>query len=107
MFVRPGRDAAARDDPRAGRLGGGVPVKLLERLRVVGPEVDQVDAGRDGRIGDPDVVAHVGRIEDDLGLGEGGRQRRRILDIHADDAVGRAEPFEGAPTPRLFGGRRW
>ena len=100
-------DTAAGDDPTTGRLGGGSPVELLERLRVVRTEVDQVDAGRDGRIGDPDVVAHVGRVEDDLGPSEGRRERCRVLHVDQDDAFGRREPTEqgaGRVDPQVADG---
>ena len=45
-------DAAAGHDPAAGRLGRVVPLELLERLRVVRAEVDEVDAGGDRGVGD-------------------------------------------------------
>ena len=86
-----GRHAAAGDDPAAGRHGGVVARELLERLRVVRAEVDEVDAGRDRGIGDRHVLAHVGGVEDDLGAGQGRRERGGIVDVHAGRPV-RARP---------------
>ena len=52
-----------------------------QRLRVVRAEVDEVDAGRDRGVGDGHVVAHVGRVEHDVGRRPGPppatRDRRR------------------------------
>ncbi len=90
----PRRDAAARDDATAGRLGGGIAIELFEGLGVVRAEIDEVDAGGDGRVGDADVVAHVRRVEHDLGVGERRRQRRRVLDVDPDDPFRRAEVAE-------------
>ena len=89
-----GRDTATGDDPAAGRDRALVPLELLERLRVVRPEVDEVDAGGDRSVGDRDVVAHVGRVEDDIGAGEGGRQRRGVIHIDA------RRPASSAPSRR-------
>ncbi len=98
---QPGRHATAGHDATARRHGSIVPVELLEGLRVVRAEIDEVDAGGDRGVGDPDVVAHVGRVEDDLGVGEGRCERRRILDIDGDHAFRCAEPAQQG------GGGRW
>ena len=68
------RDATAGHDPTAGGDRGVVAFELGQRLRVVGPEVDEVDARRDRGVRDRYVVAHIGRVEDDLRAGERGRQ---------------------------------
>ena len=89
-----GRDPAARHDPAAGRRGRVVPFELLKGLRVVRPEVHEVDAGGDRGVGHRHVVAHVGGVEDDVRAGHRRRERCGVFHVHRHHAAGCAETVQ-------------
>ena len=89
-----GGDTATRHDPAPGGDGERVALQLLERLGVVGPEIDEMGAGGDRRVGHPDVVAHVRRVQDDIRVGDGRCKRRRIFDINRNHSLRRAQATE-------------
>ena len=106
MLVRPGatpQPGTIRDPAATAR---SCIVELLERLRVVRPEVDQVDPGDDRGIGDLDVLAHVGRVQDHVRVGERGtparthRRRRRAPRVPARRACATGQPRRPAGCPR-------